>query len=511
LDGTQEHVRALRLAMLSENQIPEATATLRYERRAIGYKEGTISPWLIRALAARAMGDSWTNPTGRQAVEDKMLEFLAYYAEKHPGPLSLLDVYSLETAKVLCKRGKRTRKSLPEFCLAAILVVKQLKGDTTEHQRVLDMVKTREKTLANTERAEKRQSVPDYSEYLALARGLIDANDWSTIRLRERSLRMWALTEILVVPTREKMLQPFQTEALKHDGLVFQPMDSYKVGEQKDGATLLYNDGAVTTWEIVLGNHTEENLKKTKHSFAVRVPVKPLFPECDHAFQFLAKLLTARLAEVDRKPGSLVFGSHFKKTHGFGKNGFQSFWKETLRAPTDIGSFRSSVETHAETLYQNSAIDVAQRAGIHAICQHTAKTAYIAYCTLQGDAPQGGDDQEDSDDTLSISSDASDAKSCAGGNVQSSEDDDSTEAPAAVKIEAGPAPIATTSVGPDNDAMAQLDAVVDDLMLASPRTHRVAAALYKYKRRHGDDPPNASLLYHAIEEADDRRKRRRSN
>ena len=46
--------------------------------------------------------------------------------------------------------------------------------------------------------------------------------------------------------------------------------------------------------------------------------------------------------------------------------------------------------------------------------------------------------------------------------------------------------------------------------LESPRTDRIATALFKCNRKHGRDPPCAKLLYHAIEAADDRRKRRRT-
>ena len=176
-------------------------------------------------------------------------------------------------------------------------------------------------------------------------------------------------------------------------------MKDYKISKQKEGATLLFNDGPVTTWEIILGDHTAENLKKTKHKFAVRVPVKPLFDECTECFDFLAKLLKTRLEEVECKPGALVFGTHLK-THGVGKNGFQKYWKEDLKAPTDIGGFRSSVEQYAEDLFQAKKISVSRRAGIHAICQHTAKTAYSAYCNLQNDASGN-----ETDDTLSMSSD----------------------------------------------------------------------------------------------------------
>ena len=164
------------------------------------------------------------------------------------------------------------------------------------------------------------------------------------------------------MPTREKTLQPYQVSPKingkpvlkKYDGLVFQPMSTYKVSEQKDGATLLFNDGPVTTWEIILGDHTAENLKKTKHKFAVRVPVKPMFDECTEPFGFLAKLLKTRLEEVESKPGALVFGTHLK-THGVGKNGFQKYFKEDLKAPTDIGGFRSSVEQYAEDLFLRAA------------------------------------------------------------------------------------------------------------------------------------------------------------
>jgi hypothetical protein len=49
VDDSEEYVRALRLEMLSDDQIPDARAKLRYDKRAIAARN-TVSPWLIRAL-----------------------------------------------------------------------------------------------------------------------------------------------------------------------------------------------------------------------------------------------------------------------------------------------------------------------------------------------------------------------------------------------------------------------------------------------------------------------------
>ena len=79
LDDSEDDVRALRLEMLSDEQVPDAGATLRYDKHAIGTK-GTVSPWLIRALAARALGDSqvtrqnnrkWVDLIGIRVIFDK--------------------------------------------------------------------------------------------------------------------------------------------------------------------------------------------------------------------------------------------------------------------------------------------------------------------------------------------------------------------------------------------------------------------------------------------------------